>query len=162
MLGDPPDGWERLVYERPRTRPQSIDIHLHQFPNRHAYEEWLTIPWFSYRGDAKPDTIPQDAWDAILYNLRASYGDLWADYVGEMAENATYLGSIGQTTSDLGALWGFEVAQASAALSPVRYLAGLGRCVGRGAGASPGLQPGLWAGPRLPVPGGHAGARLDP
>ena len=33
-------------------------------------------------------------------------------------------GRSGAKTTDVGALWGFEVAQASAALSPVRYLAG--------------------------------------
>src|SRR5262249_8316935 len=94
--------------------------------------------WNSIRA-SRPETVPADAWDAILVNFRRALGaqaphspespplpasDFWADYVAEMAENANYLGTVGQATSDLGALWGFEVAQASAALNPVRYLAG--------------------------------------
>ncbi|HUE69399.1 MAG TPA: RHS repeat-associated core domain-containing protein, partial [Pirellulaceae bacterium] len=92
-------------------------------PPPNVFEEWLTIDWHAVL-DTRPDSIPADAWSAIVYNLRHSYFDLWADYVTEMAENANQLAAVGQVTSDLGALWGFEVAQASASLSPVRYLAG--------------------------------------
>ena len=41
-----------------------------------------------------------------------------------MAKDANYLASVGQSVSDLGSLWSFEVAQASDSLNPVQYLAG--------------------------------------
>jgi YD repeat-containing protein len=41
-----------------------------------------------------------------------------------MSQHANYLASVGQTTSSVADLWGFEVAGASAALNPIRYLAG--------------------------------------
>jgi hypothetical protein len=41
-----------------------------------------------------------------------------------MADDADYLATLGQRTNDIGDLWAFEVAQASAAINPVRYLAG--------------------------------------
>ncbi|HEX8203832.1 MAG TPA: DUF6531 domain-containing protein, partial [Isosphaeraceae bacterium] len=120
---NPPAGFERLVYERPRHGRRDINVHRGLEDGVPAFEEYLTIDWGAVRG-SRPETVPADAWDAILLNLRGSYGDLWADYVARMDEIANYLGGIGQPTADLGALWGFEVARASAALSPVRYLAG--------------------------------------
>ena len=95
-----------------------------------TYEELLVINWNEFRFDNRPESIPQDAWDAILYNLRDDLldgplgSDLWADYVAEIAENASYLGAVGQVTNSVSDLFSFEIAQASAALNPIRYLAG--------------------------------------
>jgi RHS repeat-associated protein len=90
-----------------------------------VFEEFLTIDWYGIRATARPATIPPDAWDAILYNLRSrEIGDLWAFYVRVMADNADYLASVSERTSGVGDLWAFEVAQASASINPVRYLAG--------------------------------------
>lgn len=98
-----------------------------------VFEEYLMIDWNELIA-ARPGSIPVDAWKTILYNVRDDLlddllgfpqgSDLWADYVTRMSENANYLATVGQTTSSVAALWGFEVAAASAALSPVRYLAG--------------------------------------
>ena len=82
------------------------------------------VNWDEIRTTGRPDSIPADAWGAIVHNLHATYGNLWADYVTAMSETANYLASVGQTTSSVGGLWGFDVANASAALNPVRYLAG--------------------------------------
>jgi hypothetical protein len=114
---------ERVVFERPRNGGRVFSA-LDQ-PN--TWEELLTIDWYDVLHNGRPDPIPADAWGAVVYNLHhpdLGYGDYWADYVAEMAENANYLAGVGQTTSSLEDLWGFEVAQASASLSPVRYLAG--------------------------------------
>ena len=120
---DPPSGAERLVFERPGTGDRDVDVRLRLYPNTATFEEYVMIDWNAVR-ESRPSSVPADAWDAILVNLRSSYGDFWADYVATMAGNANALALVGQRTSDLSALWGFEVAQASAALSPVRYLAG--------------------------------------
>jgi YD repeat-containing protein len=88
-----------------------------------VFEEYLRIDWREVLA-ARPESVPADAWGAIVYNLRNDYGDLWADYVAELAGTADYLAGLGQKTSDIGALWGLKVADASAALNPVRYLAG--------------------------------------
>ncbi|WP_145234608.1 putative Ig domain-containing protein [Urbifossiella limnaea] len=141
---------ELIVYERPGTGARNINVNLPSNPPlvdklgngtllgvlspsnyvspraggaANTREEYLAIDWPAVEAQ-RPASVPADAWQAVLVNLRANYGDLWADYVNEMAQNANYLASVGQTTSDVGALWAFEVAQASAALSPIRYLAG--------------------------------------
>ena len=96
-----------------------------------VFEEYLRIDWSAVLA-ARPESIPADAWGAIVFNLRNDYGTiwagdmthLWAGYVLELAGTANYLAGIGQTTSDVGALWGLKVADASPALNPVRYLAG--------------------------------------
>ncbi len=94
-----------------------------------VFEEYLMIDWSELMA-ARPASILADAWKTILYNVRDHYldgplgSDLWADYVTRMSKNANYLAAVGQTTSSVAALWGFEVAGASAALNPVRYLAG--------------------------------------
>jgi RHS repeat-associated protein len=92
-------------------------------PPPNVFEEYLAIDWNVVRA-GRPESISESAWDAVLYNLRAEYGDLWADYVAQMARNASYLATVGQSTHLVSDLWGFEVAEASAALGPVRYLAG--------------------------------------
>jgi len=117
---------QRVVFERPGHGRRNIDVNA-PLPllgtGRNCFEEFLTIDWNSLR-DSRPASIAVDAWDAILLNLRAEYGDLWADYVAEMSQNASVLGTVGQTTTEIADLWGFEIAQASASLNPVRYLAG--------------------------------------
>jgi YD repeat-containing protein len=60
----------------------------------------------------------------VFDNLSKQIGSQWGDYDARLASDASYLHSIGQDTQDIGALYNFEVAQASAALTPVRYLAG--------------------------------------
>ncbi len=104
-------------------------------PPPNCFEEYLTIDWIGeLRENARPDSMPPDAWESILYSIRTAWAndaigpewtaDLWATYVEEMAENVNYLADLGQATSSVAAIWGLEVAEASAALSPVRYLAG--------------------------------------
>lgn len=92
-------------------------------------EDW-TLGWYgpgithegTLREDMRPESMPADAWAAIWANLSAQIGSEWGDYVVAMADNVDYLGRFGQTTSDVSDLWNFEIAQASAAISPVRYL----------------------------------------
>ena len=148
LYGDPPADAERIVFERPRHGRTNINVRQRVYAYTSTFEEFLTIDWAAIH-TARPATVPADAWDAILVNLRGEYGDLWASYDAEMAESANYLGGLGQTTFDLGALWGFEVAQASAVLSPVRELAGAVDVSSAGPGSPTDLQPHLRPGSRL-------------
>jgi RHS repeat-associated protein len=45
-------------------------------------------------------------------------------YVEAVADDLNFLHSVGQDTRDVGQAWNFEVAQASASIGPVKYLAG--------------------------------------
>lgn len=94
-------------------------------------EDW-SIGWFgpgvthegTLREDLRPESIPADAWAAIWANLAEQIGPDWGDYVVAMADNLNFLHTVGQGDAGIADLWNFEVAQASAALNPVRYLAG--------------------------------------
>ncbi|MFO0957423.1 MAG: RHS repeat-associated core domain-containing protein [Isosphaeraceae bacterium] len=72
----------------------------------------------------QPESIAPDAWNAVASNLNAMIGTEWGDYVVALADDANALHALGQDTRDVGTLYGFEVAQASASLNPVSYLAG--------------------------------------
>ena len=58
----------------------------------------------------------------IWSNLTAQGGDTWGDYVTLLSENATYLGRLGQSVTDVSALLEFEFQQAGG-LSPFDTLA---------------------------------------
>jgi hypothetical protein len=86
-------------------------------------EDWH-VNWSSVGAAVRPESIPTDAWDAVVTNLAADIGPDWGNYVEVIADDANFLHGVGQDTQDVGQLWNFEVAQASASLSPVRYLTG--------------------------------------
>lgn len=82
------------------------------------------IPWSdSFAATNRPDSIPLDAWLAISTNLRTQFGPEWGNYVETLANDMNYLKSVGQDVTDVGQLWNFEVAKASASLNPVSTLA---------------------------------------
>jgi RHS repeat-associated protein len=70
----------------------------------------------------RPDGYNPEAWQVVVYNLMSQVGGSLGNWVRALDDNATYLGRQGITTNDIGALWGFEVLQASDALSPVQTL----------------------------------------
>jgi RHS repeat-associated protein len=51
-------------------------------------------------------------------------GTEWGDYVEALANDANALHAVGQDTQDVSKLYNFEIAQASASLNPVQFLAG--------------------------------------
>jgi YD repeat-containing protein len=106
-----------------------IDPTVHILPLSYGneiryYEQFLTIDWTSLDQSTRPESIPADAWAAIASNLESQIGGLWADYVANLDQVANYLYTLGKPTNDPAKLWSFEVAQASASLSPIHYLAG--------------------------------------
>lgn len=72
-----------------------------------------TIDWNALKASAKPDNLTPAAWDAVWANFVASVGNTAGSYQAMLAENATYLSQIGEYTSDVERLLGFEFQQAS-------------------------------------------------
>jgi RHS repeat-associated protein len=76
-----------------------------------------TIDFAALKSSVKPSTISSTAWDVIYGNLMNMLGSTTDSYDAALAEAATYLGNLGESTSqisDIGRLWSFLVAQASA------------------------------------------------
>ncbi len=89
-------------------------------------DDTTPIDWSTLNDAMQPEWMATDGWDAIAANLADPefIGTTWGNYVTMLADNINYLHSVGQEVTDIATLWGFEIAQASAALSPYRYLAG--------------------------------------
>jgi RHS repeat-associated protein len=82
------------------------------------------IDWGSEKALLQPSSIPSAAWNTIFTNLMDIVGSSTDDYNAELAQAATYLGSLDETTaqvSDVGVLWSFLVSQADASF-PVSTL----------------------------------------
>jgi len=80
-------------------------------------ESGQTIAWASQESSLQPSTIPTAAWNVIFNNVLAMIGSTTDSYNATLAQAATYLSGIGETTaqaSDVGHLWSFLVSQASA------------------------------------------------
>ena len=85
-----------------------------------------TIDWASMESALQPGTISTAAWNVIFDNLVAMVGTTNDSFNAALAQAATYLGSIGDsstTVSDVGVLWSFLIAQANASF-PSSMLAG--------------------------------------
>jgi RHS repeat-associated protein len=81
-------------------------------------EAGQTIDWSSQQASLQPSTIPTAAWNVIFGNLTAALGSTSDSYNAALAQAATFLSGLGQTTaefSNVGRLWSFLVAQANAA-----------------------------------------------
>ena len=77
-----------------------------------------TIDWASQQAALQPDGVPNAAWSVIYGNLVATVGSTTDSYVAVLAQAATYLGNIGETTaqvSDVSRLWAFLASQTNAA-----------------------------------------------
>jgi YD repeat-containing protein len=80
-------------------------------------EAGQTIDWASEEASLRPSSIPTAAWNVIFGNVLGAVGTTTDSYNAALAQAATYLGSLGETTaqvSDVGSLWSFRVAQANA------------------------------------------------
>jgi hypothetical protein len=87
-----------------------------------ATDDGSTVDWDAIRDSLRPDYVEPDAWQAIWDNFVANVGGNWTGYLTALNENATYLGALGASTSEISRLFGFELRQAEG-LSPIRYLA---------------------------------------
>ena len=76
-----------------------------------------SIAWAAQEAGLQPSNVASSAWNTIWNNLTAELGTTTNSYNAALANAATYLSSLGETTaqvSDVGRLWGFLESQASA------------------------------------------------
>ncbi|MHB1561134.1 MAG: beta strand repeat-containing protein [Isosphaeraceae bacterium] len=77
-----------------------------------------TIAWAAEQAALRPASFTTTAWGPIWTNLMATVGTTTDSYNAAMAQAATYLSGLGETSaqvSDVNNLWSFLVAQANAA-----------------------------------------------
>ncbi len=79
------------------------------------------VDWNALREELQPDWLEDEAWQPIWANYVDQVGDTWGDYVTMLAENATYLASLGVVSVDVGQLFNFELRQADG-LNPNPYV----------------------------------------
>jgi RHS repeat-associated protein len=80
-------------------------------------ETGRTINWASQEASLRPTTISTAAWNVIFSNLVNTLGSTTDTYNAALAQAATYLSGLGETTnevSNVSRLWSFLVAQADA------------------------------------------------
>lgn len=70
------------------------------------------IDWNSIKNDARPDSVPADAWDVIWNNFTGSVGNTAGQYQAVLADNATHLSQLGDYSNDVSRLLAFELEQA--------------------------------------------------
>ena len=93
-------------------------------------DDTATADWAGLKTQLRPPGFSADAWDAVYGNLTAQLGSTWGGYVQMLANQAAYLGRLGESTSDVGRLWALAVAQADNALLPTsRYSTTADICV---------------------------------
>jgi YD repeat-containing protein len=76
-----------------------------------------TISWAAQENALKPPAFSSAAWNVVFSNLVSTLGTTTDSYNQALAQAATYLGNVGETTaqvSDVARLWSFLVAQANA------------------------------------------------
>ena len=74
-----------------------------------------TIDWAAQQAVLQPPGVPTAAWKVIYGNLLSMISSTTDSYNVALAQAATYLGSLGESTaqvSDIGTLWSFLVSQA--------------------------------------------------
>ncbi|NUQ65836.1 MAG: hypothetical protein HUU20_25520, partial [Pirellulales bacterium] len=71
--------------------------------------------WAALKTSLRPSYVAADAWDAVYPNLTANLGDTAASYNAALAADATYLSQLGERTSNVSRLFGFEIEKANAA-----------------------------------------------
>ncbi|MCX5951905.1 MAG: DUF6531 domain-containing protein, partial [Cyanobacteria bacterium] len=72
-----------------------------------------TIDWSIVKTDIQPPEVSDEAWNFIWTNFIAAVGDTAGSYQKELANNATYLSQLGESTGDISRLMAFELRQAS-------------------------------------------------
>ncbi len=81
-----------------------------------------TIDWASLQNSLRPASLNPAAWNALFPNLATQLGVTWGNYVQQLDSDAQYLAGLGETVTDIGQLFNFEVQQANG-YSPLSSLA---------------------------------------
>ena len=83
----------------------------------------LSIDWNEVEGEVRPPDVDPEIWDVLWPSLTAQIGDTWGDYRQVLADNASYLSSLGRTVYSVRELFRFEVRKALG-MNPWAVLAG--------------------------------------
>jgi RHS repeat-associated protein len=81
-----------------------------------------SIDWASMQSSLQPPGISAAAWGLIYGNMTAQIGGTWGGYVQMLDNQAAYLGSLGESVTDISQLWQFAALQANNALLPTPQL----------------------------------------
>ena len=109
-------GWITPVPNFQYFAPYSFQLGVLQADNTTA------VDWAAMGPSLQPPTIPTAAWTTVFVNLTTNMGSTWGSVVQKMDQDAAYLGSLGETVTDVSQLWSFEIQQAIG-ISPVQSLA---------------------------------------
>lgn len=85
--------------------------------------ETLPIDWAAIETEVRPPEVDPEVWAVLWPNLTAQIGDTWGDYRQTLANNASYLSSLGSMTSSVRDLFRFEVRKVLG-MNPRTVLAG--------------------------------------
>lgn len=72
----------------------------------------VALDWAAIKDGMKPAFVSPAGWDAIYTNLLSQAGPAVIHLAAALADNATYLGALGERTADANRLLGFELLQA--------------------------------------------------
>jgi RHS repeat-associated protein len=81
------------------------------------------INWPALKDSLRPASLSPGAWNAVYPNLTPQLGSTWGAYVQRLDDDVQYLAGLGETVTDIGQLYTFEVEQANG-FSPISSLAG--------------------------------------
>src|SRR5262249_27081601 len=71
------------------------------------------IDWAGMKDSVRPSSISAEAWNPLYANLVAQTGTTLGNYVTMLDNNASYLGRLGESITDVGKLWPFAIQQAN-------------------------------------------------
>jgi len=80
------------------------------------------IDWQSLKDGLRPPYIDPATWSALYPGLTAQIGSRWGALISQLDADASYLGQLGETVTDVSQLWQFEIRQAIG-LNPVSQIA---------------------------------------
>ena len=105
------------VYYAGMQQPYSSDKTFKFQLDSYTSKDTKTIDYTSIKSSLQPPGLSSTAWSAILAIVQTQIGPTIGDYVKMLDNEAVYLGSLGQTVTDVNDLWSFLLAQANG-LSP--------------------------------------------
>ena len=102
----PGESVQEVIQFQSTTNNGTINFQLNQA------DDSQPMDWAAQEAALQPSTIPAAAWPVIFANFTANVGSTVASYHAALAADATYMGQIGEPTSDVGQLVQFEILKA--------------------------------------------------
>ncbi len=120
ILGEASDGPAGIL---PAGSSGRIPIYIHvpsgisrgtnlQFDLSMMISDTQPIDWNAVEAEVRPSDVDSDVWNVLWPNLTAQIGATWGNYRKTLADDASYLGSLGRQVSDVRSLFRFEVRKA--------------------------------------------------